>query len=438
VALTSRTDLADSALHSSFRPINRERQPMNPPAGIGENSAADIDGRYAWARLAVSCLLATIGGVGMWAVVVVLPAVQAEFGVDRADASLPYTATMIGFALGNVVIGRAIDRVGYWIPAFAASAALGAGFILASMANSINQFTLVQGVLIGAGSSVIFGPLMADISHWFERRRGVAVSIAAAGNYLSGAIWPVVMPYLMVSGGWRFAYLTIGIVCLFTMIPLVFLLRRQPPHRSPGAASAARPVRPISVSPAVLQALLVVAGLACCVAMSMPQVHIVAYCMDLGYGVARGGEMLSIMLAAGVVSRLASGFLADRIGGIRTLLIGSVLQGLSLLFYIPFDGLASLYVVSLVFGLSQGGIVPCYAIIVREYMPAAEAGQRVGIVIMATIVGMALGGWMSGWIYDLTGSYAAAFLNGMAWNALNVLVMILLLWKSRRAASAMA
>ena len=164
--------------------------------------------------------------------------------------------------------------------------------------------------------------------------------------------------------------------------------------------------------------------------MSMPQVHIVAYCVDLGYGVARGGEMLSLMLAAGVVSRLASGFLADRIGGVKTLLLGSTLQCLALLLYIPFDGLASLYVVSLVFGLSQGGIVPSYAIIVREYMPAAEAGQRIGIVVMATIAGMALGGWMSGWIYDLTGSYAAAFLNGIAWNLMNMAIAFMLLWKS--------
>jgi MFS family permease len=172
--------------------------------------------------------------------------------------------------------------------------------------------------------------------------------------------------------------------------------------------------------------------------MSMPQVHIVAYCIDLGYGVARGGEMLALMLAAGVVSRLLSGLLVDRIGGIRTVLIGSVAQCLALLLYIPFDGLVSLYVVSLVFGLSQGGIVPAYAIIVREYMPAAEAGQRVGIVIMATISGMALGGWMSGWIYDLTSSYAAAFLNGIGWNVLNIAVMMLLLWMSGQRAAASA
>jgi MFS family permease len=401
-------------------------------------SSPGIDSAYAWMRLGISMLLSTIGGVGMWAVVVVLPAMQAEFGVDRAAASMPYTATMVGFAVGNVVIGRAIDRMGYWIPALIASVALGAGFLLASLTTSVLQFTLVQGLLIGVGTSAIFGPLIADISHWFNRRRGVAVSAAAAGSYLAGAIWPMAMPYIMRSEGWRFTYAAIGVVCLATMVPLTLLLRRGAPLAAISGSPGSRPVQPISLSPAALQVLLVVAGLGCCVAMSMPQVHIVAYCMDLGYGVARGADMLSIMMAAGVVSRLASGFLADRIGGVKTLLIGSLLQALSLLLYIPFDGLASLYIVSLVFGLSQGGIVPCYAIIVREYMPAREAGQRVGIVIMATIFGMAIGGWMSGWIYDLTGSYAAAFLNGIAWNLLNIAAMVLLLWKARRSAAAVA
>ncbi|RWL86432.1 MAG: MFS transporter [Mesorhizobium sp.] len=405
---------------------------------ISSNAAPPgIDSAYAWTRLAISVLLATIGGVGMWAVVVVLPAVQAEFGVDRAAASMPYTATMVGFAAGNVLVGRAIDRVGYWIPALASSTALAAGFLLASLSGSILQFTFAQGLLIGLGTSAIFGPLIADISHWFNRRRGVAVAAAASGSYLAGTVWPAIIPPLMRAEGWRFTYLAIGIACLATMVPLVLMLRRRAPAVVAGSPGT-RLVQPIALSPAALQMLLVIAGLGCCVAMSMPQVHIVAYCLDLGYGVAHGADMLSIMMAAGVVSRLASGFVADRIGGVRTLLIGSVLQCLSLFFYIPFDGLASLYVVSLVFGLSQGGIVPCYAIIVREYMPAKEAGQRVGIVIMATIFGMAIGGWMSGWIYDLTGSYSAAFLNGIAWNLLNILVMLLVFWKARRSVGIVA
>lgn len=395
-----------------------------------------IDGPYAWFRLSVSILLATIGCVGMWAIVVVLPAVQAEFAVDRADASIPYTFLMVGFAVGNMLIGRLVDRMNIALPMIVASVALGGGFVLAGLAADIWLFAAAHGVLIGIGTAATFGPLIADVSHWFEKRRGVAVAAAASGNYLAGAIWPNIMQVYLQSDGWRATYIGIGIFCIVTMVPLSLLLRRASPRREMSATSAGAPAGPVAISrpglsPAALQSLLIVAGIACCVAMSMPQVHIVAYCVDLGFGLARGAEMLSLMLVGGIISRLASGFLADRIGGVPTLLISSVLQGLSLLLYLPFDGLVSLYMVSFAFGLAQGGIVPSYAIVVREYLPAREAGQRVGIVITATIAGMALGGWLSGYIYDLTGSYQAAFLNGIAWNLLNVAVMLVVLYRTR-------
>ena len=392
-----------------------------------------LDGRYAWFRLAVSVLAATVASVGMWAVILVLPAVQAEFGVGRADASLPYTATMLGFAAGNFWLGRFVDRFGIAVVLTAAAVALAAGFGLAAVSRNIWDFTLAQGLLIGVGTSAGFGPLLADVSHWFRRRRGIAVATAACGNYLAGAIWPLGLRGILAEDGWRAAYLVIAAICLAVIVPLAFMLRRRLPVAAMASGAPGDPAQPMAAGfrPATLQWLLALAGIGCCVAMSMPQVHIVAYCADLGYGVAVGAEMLSLMLAAGIVSRLASGLLADWIGGVRTLLLGSVLQGLALLLYLPFDGLASLYVVSLIFGLSQGGIVPSYAIIVREYLPAREAGQRIGFVIMATILGMALGGWMSGWIFDATGSYRMAFLNGIAFNLLNVAIMVLVLWRTK-------
>ena len=398
--------------------------------------SSGIDSRYAWTRLVISVLIATIGSVGMWSVVVVLPAVQAEFAVDRSVASLPYTMTMVGFAVGNVWLGRIVDRTGIFLPLAGVAVALFVGYAGAAMAPSIWLFALLQGI-IGFGASATFGPLIADLSHWFRKRRGVAVAAAASGNYVAGAIWPLAMQLTLADEGWRFTYAAIGIFCVVTMVPLALLLRRRAPTMiapSEGAQKLAGQ-RSIDLSPRALQWLLAIAGVGCCVAMAMPQVHIVAYCVDLGFGVARGAEMLSLMLVGGIVSRLASGFLADYIGGVKTLLIGTVLQCLALLAYIPFDGLASLYMVSLVFGLSQGGIVPSYAIIVREYLPAHEAGQRVGIVIMATIVGMGLGGWLSGWIYDLTGSYAAAFWNGIAWNVLNIVIMFFILMRGRAPAA---
>lgn len=381
-------------------------------------------------------MLTTAGSVGMWSVVVVLPEVQSEFDVTRATASLPYTATMIGFALGNMLIGRLVDRLGITLPIIGASIALCAGFLLAAVSANIWQFAIVQGVLIGIGTSSTFGPLIADISHWFRARRGVAVAAVASGNYLAGAIWPTILRDLLSTEGWRATYIVIAFACLVIMVPLALLLRRKVPVETDPdtTVSTTGPdvLKTIDISPRSLQYLLVIAGLGCCVAMSMPQVHIVAYCADLGYGVARGAEMLSLMLVGGVISRVASGFLADYIGGVRTLLIGSLGQCLALALYMPFDGMASLYVVSLIFGLSQGGIVPSYAIIVREYLPAREAGQRIGVIIMATVIGMALGGWLSGWIYDLTGSYRAAFLNGIAWNLLNIAIMLMILGRTGR------
>ncbi|MCU0938833.1 MAG: MFS transporter [Burkholderiaceae bacterium] len=391
-----------------------------------------IDSRTAWWRLAVALAVSTVGGVGMWSVVVALPAVQAEFGVDRASASLPYTLTMVGFGLGGILMGRLTDRFGVARPLAGATLALALGYIAAAYAPSLWLYALAQGLLIGAlGSSATFAPLLADISHWFERRRGIAVAICACGNYLAGTVWPPIVQHLIETEGWRNAHLTIGIFCLVTMLPLTLALRRRPPHAEAHATAAAARNLPATtafgLSPNALQALLVIAGLACCVAMSMPQVHIVAYCGDLGYGPAAGAQMLSLMLGFGIVSRLASGWIADRIGGLRTLLLGSLLQGLALLLYIPFDGLSSLFLISALFGLFQGGIVPSYAIIVRESFPPHEAGARVGLVMMATLFGMALGGWMSGEVFDLTGSYRAAFINGVLWNLVNLSVVIWLL-----------
>ncbi|WP_010686516.1 MFS transporter [Methylobacterium mesophilicum] len=394
------------------------------------------DSSLAWRRLTVAMALGTVGGVGMWSVVVVLPAVQAEFGIDRAAATMPYTLTMLGFAVGGLLMGRLADRIGIVPPLILGTLCLALGYGLSALATSLWQFALAHGVLVGAlGSSVAFGPLMADVSRWFRRRRGLAVALCASGNYLAGTLWPPVVEHGVHAYGWRATQAGIGLFCLAAMLPLALLMRgRAPP--APSTRAAGRQAG-LALSPSAIQGLLVVAGIACCVAMAMPQVHIVAYCSDLGYGVAQGAQMLSLMLGFGIVSRIASGFVADRIGGLATLLAGALLQAAALALYLAFDDLTSLYVISALFGLFQGGIVPAYAIIVREYLPAEEAGARIGAVLMATLAGMALGGWLTGVIFDATGSYHAAFLNGLAWNAVNVAIVLWLL-HCRRPRTALA
>jgi MFS family permease len=392
------------------------------------------ESRYAWTRLAAALALMTIGGSGMYAVTVVLPRVQADFGIGRADASLPYTFTMIGFGLGGILMGRLADRYGVMVPVIVGALGLCTGFVAAGSAGSIWQFNLAQGMLIGLlGTSATFAPLVADISLWFTRRRGIAVAICISGNYLAGTIWPPLMQHYIDSAGWRQTFVGIGLFCLLTMLPLALFLRPRPPvpERPAAGTAAAGAEGTLGLAPGTLLMLLCVAGVACCVAMSMPQVHIVAYCGDLGFGPARGAQMLSLMLGFGIVSRLTFGWISDHIGGLRTLLLGSTLQCVALLLFLPFKGLVSLYLVSALFGLFQGGIVPAYALIVREHFTAREAGARVGTVLMATLFGMALGGWMSGAIFDATGSYRAAFVNGIAWNLLNIGIVLALLYRVR-------
>jgi len=391
------------------------------------------DGPYAFARLVASLMLATLIGVGMWAVIVVLPSAQADFGVDRAAASLPYTVMMCALAVSTIVFGRMTDRLGIVPPLVVSATVMGAGFVLAGYAPNLAVFTVAH-ALIGLGSGTGFAPLMADISHWFVKRRGLAVVIVAAGNYIAGTIWPFLMSLSIPLIGWRATYAGIGVIVVAFVLPLALTMRRRPASavldEAEAATGAAR--AEVGISPRRLLVLLFLAGFSCCAAMSMPQVHLVAYCGDLGYGVTRGAEMLSLMMALGIVSRVGSGFVADAIGGTATLLIGSAMQGAALVLYLYFNGLMALFVVSGLFGLFQGGIVPMYAVICRELLSPRKAGAAIGVVVSATILGMAFGGYFSGLIFDLTGSYRMAFLNGVMWNAFNFLIVASLFWRRYR------
>lgn len=393
---------------------------------------------YPWIRLAVSLALTTVASVGMYIVVVVLPEVQAEFGTARTGASFPYTLTMIGFGLGGVIMGRLSDRHGVVLPVIFGALALVTGMVLAAMSGSILLFTLAS-ALVGVGVSATFSPLIADTALWFTRHRGTAVAICASGNYLSGTIWPPIIQRLVEAYGWRASYIGIGVFSIAVTLLLVWVLRPRAPvlAQAAGAAdtiqsvsSSVDPNRPLGMAPNTLQTLLCIAGVACCVAMSMPQVHIVALCSDLGYGAQRGAEMLSVMLACGIASRLVFGWLSDRIGGLRTLFLSASLQAVALIAFLPNQSLGALFFASALFGLFQGGIVPSYAIVVREHFRPKETGTRVALAITATLLGMAFGGWASGLIYDLTGSYDEAFVHGILWNLVTIAIAGLLILRS--------
>ncbi|MDC0458179.1 MFS transporter [Alphaproteobacteria bacterium] len=380
-----------------------------------------MDTASSWRRLTICSVIGLFINIGIWSVVVVLPEIEREFNSSRASSALPYTFTLAGFAIGNFVIGSIVDRIGIAKATIYASLLISGNFLLCSLSDSLLIITSSH-FFLGLGTAVGFGPLIADITHWFVRRRGIAVAVIASGNYLSGVVWSPLIGIMLSNFTWRDIYLSIAIVLPTVAIPFAFLLLNKTTKIKSDTENdfSANNSKLLKISGGRLQFLLGMAGIGCCIAMAMPQVHIVAYCVGLGFGATIGASMLSVMLASGIISRIMFGLCADRIGSLSTLILSSALQMISLIFFIPFDGMISLFVVSAIFGLSQGGIVPSYALVVRHFLPAREAGQRIGIVLMLTIFGMAIGGWMSGFIFDQTGSYKMAFLNGILWNIFNL------------------
>ena len=391
------------------------------------------DSHYSWFRLLITFLIGTSLNIGMWAIVIVLPDIQKEFGFNRGEVSVLFSFTMVGFALGNFILGKLVDNYGIILTLLFASLTVVLGFFISALSYSLILLSFCH-VMIGFGTAAGFGPLMSDISFWFSKRRGIAVSVAASGNYFSGIIWPTLISAVFTNSfDWRFLYVLFGIIAVILTIPLSFLLRKKIEKSilDKETNEAYQKLSEKFISPRLLLIILILASIACCVAMSMPQIHIVALCVDLGFSPIVGTNMLSLMLAGGVISRIISGVAVDYFGGFKVLLVGSSLQCLALFLYLPFDGLTSLYLVSLIFGLAQGGIVPSYAVILREYLPPQNIASKIGMVLMATIFGMAFGGWVSGYIFDLSGSYSLAFLNGIIWNFINILLIIYLMFKGK-------
>ena len=395
-----------------------------------QNNLVEQDSQQAWFRLAIIFTMSVIGTAGMWSVVIILPNIQNEFTLDRAASTYPYVATMFGYGFGNVNIGRMLDKIGIKKPIIFALSLLVTSYVLSFFAKNVFWLSTIQ-LFLGFSAAAFFGPMMADISNYFYKRKGLAVSLVASGQHLCGAIWPFVIKDFIIEGDWRNAHLFIALVCSILIPILFYFLGNKVPkmNNEQKLTTQDEDINSkvnLSISNRQIQILLMIAGVLCCVAMSMPQVHIVPLCIDNGYGLAVGTEILSFMLFAAVASRVIFGFLSDKIGPIQTLILGSSLQAISLTMFLPFDSQLSLYIVAICFGLSQGGIVPIYAVIISKFLPSNEVAERVGWLIFATIIGMSLGGWLSGEIYDFTNSYRLAFINGIFWNIINLCIMIYL------------
>ena len=400
---------------------------------MSDPAADSVETPYGWVIAGASHLLvATAIGVS-YLIVVSLKPIAAEFDWPRSIPSAAYAVMMIFAGVGGILMGYWSDRRGVGGVSLLGAVMIGLGAVLVSRVTGYGSLLLICALLLGlCGVGTVLSPLMTNATRWFDRRRGMAVAIVASGQAIAGAIWPNVFQFGIDEAGWRETWFWFGVFAFCAMVPLSLVLRRNPPAQKNSSAGLGGAVYDIRSAPMLTLILLGLAIIGCCVAMAMPAVHLVAMCSDLGFGAANGARMLSFLLACSFASRLGCGWLSDKIGGLKTILIGASLQALALSSYIWVDGLTSLYILSGMFGLAYGGIVPAYTLAVRELFPAREAGWRIGVIFMCGTTGMALGGWLGGWIFDLTGHYQWAFVTGVIFNLGNLSIICFLLWLAGR------
>ena len=382
--------------------------------------------------LIASLLFILVGTGSIYFIVVALKEIAAEFAWPRTVPSTAYALQYLGTGIGGIFMGWYFDRRGMEIPAFVGGSMIGVGAILTSFVSSQWELFFIYGAMLGFfGRSALFGPLTTNITHWFEHKKSLAVGVVSSGQGLAGMLWPPVFHHLIAAVGWRQTALIYGVFTLVAMLLLALILRQKPPTPKPQSA-VSQTFADAPRSSMAIQASLSTASVGCCVAMSLPLAHVVSHVSDLGFDPARGAEVLSLMLGCSVISSLFGvGFLGGRYGGLRALFIFSTVQAI-LLATLAFTGsLPGIYLAAALLGLGYGGILPCYPVIVRELLPSAEAGRRTGLILLCAGGGMALGSWLGGYIFDLTGSYQMAFLIGVAFNLGNLAIIFSLILRTR-------
>lgn len=394
------------------------------------------------AVLGASLAFMVVGTGSIYFLVVALKLITAEFHWPRTIPSIAYALQYVGAGIGGIFMGWLLDRRGMGLPAFLGGLMIGLGALATAFIEHAWQLFFIYGGMLGfLGRAALFSPLTANITRWFEHNKSRAVGIVGSGQAIAGAVWPPVFQAMFEAIGWRETSLWYGLFVLTTMLPLALILRMRPP-RSEAATGApvARPTTmartvidaPAPLSPRAMQIILSTAAIGCCVAMSLPLAHLVSHVSDIGYEPARGAEILSVMLACAAFSSFFGvGYLGGRFGGLKAIFVFSSAQALFLASLAYVDQLTALYLAGALFGLGYGGILPCYPVIVREYLPAAEAGRRTGMVVLCGGIGMAIGAWLGGAAYDLYGTYVPAFLTGVVFNCANLFIIGWLIVRTR-------
>jgi len=392
------------------------------PAGKENLTTSIIETRSSWIVASVSVALLSLSFGALWITAVGLKTIAADLGGARSAPSLANSLAWLGSSVGGIAMGRFADRFGIrWTVMFGA-VSICIGLFISTLGQPW-QLYVGHGIFMGLlGNAGLNAPLYVYVSRWFDRRRGSALALISSGGYVAGTIWPPIFERAITVAGWRTTMIAYGLFMVATIVPLALIFLRAAPETMPGTTSGAGKTptpRVFGWPPNLVFATLALAAFLCCVTMSMPQAHLVAFCSDLGISASHGAAMLSLLLGAGFLSRQVWGATSDRIGGLLTLLISSMLQAAAMIGFVLTQDEAGLFAVAGAFGIGFSGLVPAYVLAIREYFPAREASWRVPTLLLLSGSGMATGTWLAGILYDHFGYYAPAFAAGVGFNLLN-------------------
>jgi MFS family permease len=392
-----------------------------------------IEGRGSWFAACVTLAILTISYGSPLLIVVGLKPIQIALGTDRSVIALAGSLVWVGTGVGGIPMGWLADRIGIRPVIAIGTVAMTLGLAVSTIGGTVPLY-LGHGLLIGLiGNGAVYAPLLIYVSRWFDRRRGTAIALISSGQYIAGVFWPSVFERGIAAYGWQTTMLAYAAVVLVGILPLLLLLRPVPRAVGSGPAMhAGRDRSVLGLRPNLVQGVICVAGFCCCIPMAIPSSHLVAFCSDIGISPVHGAAMLSVLLGCAFVSRQFWGAMADRIGGLRTVMVGSACQAAAIAAFLLTQNEAGLFVISGVYGLGFSGIIPSYSVAIRDLFPSAEAAWRIPTVLFTAMSGMAVGSWLAGRIFDHFGSYAPAFATGVVFNLLNLVLLGLLVTRLPR------
>jgi len=376
---------------------------------------------YAWVMVGVCTAMVAMAFGAIGTVAVFLEPLAAEFGWPRGDVSAAYSVATVATGLGGIAMGHFADRMPVRRVALLGALVPGLAFVLLSALQTARELYALYALMGLAGIGAIMVPLNSLASLWLARNPGLAIGIVSAGGAAGQGLVPYFAHYVIVTEGWRQAYLMLGLLFIGVMVPLALLLR-DAPRRAPGIQG-----RDVNAQSKVkLLALLSLAAALCCICMATPLVHVVTLGSDRGLAGRDAAGLLAVLMVVGMAGRIVFGRIADRAGSLQTYIAASAGQTvLAFLFPYATSG-AQLYALSALFGLVYSGAMTSFLTCAREYAPAGRTGLSIGVVMFFAWAGMALGAWQGGLFYDLCGDYFSAFANASVAGVVNLLILALL------------